>query len=74
MRRDHDRRRARCGRRLRRAQLRSVAFFFSAPFLFRHEFIRTESSSQPPHPDADIILKTHLTPVRGITRKYAQLR
>jgi hypothetical protein len=34
----------------------------------------TESPSQSPHPDADIILKTHLALVRGITRKHAQLR
>jgi hypothetical protein len=53
---------------------RSVGFFFSAPFLFRHELIRTESLSQPPHPDADIILRTHLAPVRAITRKHAELR
>jgi hypothetical protein len=33
-----------------------------------------ESSSQPPHPDADIIAKIHLALLRGITRKHAQLR
>jgi hypothetical protein len=36
--------------------------------------IASESPSQPPHPDADIILETYLALVRAITRKYAQLR
>jgi hypothetical protein len=36
--------------------------------------IGTESPPQPPHSDADIILKTHLALVRGTTRKHAQLR